>query len=1128
MNQGKTKRFRGAAILAACCLSLQAGLLNSGSLRTAAAVTNFRNAQVASVGSADTAAVIRGGSAEIVYDTAAKSEVLSLKGGSFGAGWLQLPEVFSAGCREGFSLSMRYQLGSNAENYTRLFQFATVPLGTGNTSGYNSPDISMDLNGSNSPFRTSVFAGKGSAAADADYRALFTVGIERDTDWHTLTAVYSAANSAQYYLDGKAVSADDSEGAGKLKAACSALFSQNMLSSYTYNGIGHSLYSDNDLTAKIDDVKFYDYALTGTQAATLPNDPVYCYTFAEDTVTEGAQSAEEESSVTPNGTAVSSFPSLQTASPDGTLTAKIWHDAAGRYYYSVTKLSGGAEAEVVLPSRLGFSTSSADLSSGFPAEAPECTITEFDETYEVPTGKHVVIRNHYNELVFPLKKGDSILTVTLRVYDDGVGVRYALNHGATISSEATQVMFPSNSTFWGNWPNNTYEFDYVELPKERGNETNATYSLPYTGVINNKYWVTVSEANVFNEPDPYCAGSLQFEGNYHSLRFKGGVKVKEIKMNSAFHTPWRAVIIGDSLNQMASSDLILNLNPPSVIEDTGWIKAGKAAWSWWSSGGDSPVEYHMQKEYIDFAAENGWDNVCVDFGWALWDDSEAKIKELCDYGKEKGIDIWLWYGVNNTGHSGYKDSRGNPAYPYYSLLDEATIKREFERVSGLGVKGVKVDYYESDTQETMRQMYLCMDIAAKNHMMVLFHGCTVPRGESRTYPNVISYEAVNGAEYYKWFTSPKLENRVSYTFTRCVIGSADFTPPCIPVFNSEATAGFALADAVTIESGVQHFAHSVYTYEGNPALPLLNDIPVKWDDMHVLDGRPMQFNVTARRSGSDWYIGCSTISARKVSIKIGELIGNDTDTYNAYLFCDNNDGSSLVTSVKTGLTKDDTIDLSLLAKGGAVIKLTKGTMNLSTPYSNYKFYEAENAKIQGKASVTSGKDAKYCSNEAYVGYVGGSGNGVTFENISAPEEGDYELRIYYVSGEPRTLKVDVNGSFAQKIDNCYANKNDWSGIRAVSATVHLKAGSNTIKLYNDAGNAPSIDRIALALPPDDLLYGDLDGNKKIDARDLTLMKQGLLTGKFRDSYTEKVSDFNRDGKVDHADTVALMNFLTAS
>ena len=181
-----------------------------------------------------------------------------------------------------------------------------------------------------------------------------------------------------------------------------------------------------------------------------------------------------------------------------------------------------------------------------------------------------------------------------------------------------------------------------------------------------------------------------------------------------------SIIIADDLNGMANSDLILNLNPENKIGDTSWIEPGKAAWSWWSSGGDSPVEYHTQKDYIDFAAANGWNDVCIDFGWAMWDDSEAKLKELCAYAAERGIGIYLWYGVNNTGHEMYKDSQGHTAYPYYSLLDEATITREFARISAIGVKGVKVDYYESDTQETMRQMHLCAEIAAKNHLMVLF------------------------------------------------------------------------------------------------------------------------------------------------------------------------------------------------------------------------------------------------------------------------------------------------------------------------------------------------------------------------------------------------------------------------
>ena len=1122
MKQKKQHLLKAVCTTAAVLLAAQSGSFPQQTApQTVSAASGYSGAAVANQGSGQGDATIFGGAADIVHDSTLDSDVLSLHGSSFGSGWLRLPEWFGSGCGDGFTFSMRIKLAADASSYSRLFQFATVPLGTGSTNGYSAPDLSIDMN-NKTAFRASVFAGSGEGTEnDGAHRSIFTLSAKPDTDWHTLTVTYAPAG-AVYYLDGKALSTDG-EGAENLAAACKSLFSENLLKNYIYNGIGHSLYTDSDIRAQIDDVALYTYPLTAAQAAALPDDPAYLYTFEEGTVTQSESSAPENG-VTPGGTAVTSLPELELSSPDKALTAKFWVDGSGSYYYSVD-MNGDS---IILPSKLGLVTDTENLSNGFSQTAPSADRTEHDETYDMPNGKHVRVRDHYNQISFPLTKGSSVLTVIMRVYDDGVGVRYELNHGASIKEEQTQVMFPGNSTFWGNWPNATYEWNMVEVPKDRKNETNATYSCPYTGVIGDHYWVTVSEANVFNEPDPYCAGALQFVGNYHSLRFKGGVKVSGIKMNNAFHTPWRAVVIGDTLNKMASSDLILNLNPPSVLEDTSWIKPGKVAWSWWSSGGDSPVEYHMQKEYIDFAAENGWDYVCVDFGWALWDDSAAKIKELCEYGEKKGIGIWLWYGVNNSGHKGYTDSQGHPAYPYYSLLDEETIVREFERVGGLGVKGVKVDYYESDTQQTMQQMYLCMKIAAENHMMVLFHGCTIPRGEGRTYPNVVSYEAINGTEYYKWFTDPSLENRVSYTFTRNVVGSADFTPTGIPVYGIKATAGFALADVVTIESGVQHFAHSVYTYEGSSALPLLNDVPVAWDDMHVIDGRPMQFNVTARRSGNDWYIGASTISARTVKIPLSELISDD-GKYNAYVFRDNKDGSNLEVDVLTGLTKEDTISQALLANGGCVIKLTKGNMKLDTPYTNYISYEAEQAKLSGDAKITSGSDGKYCSGSAYVGWVGGrSGNSnyITFDNVTAPADGEYTLRVYYVSGQPRTLKIDVNGQKQAQIDNCYANKNDWKGIRAASVTVTLKEGKNTVKLYNDSADAPSIDRIALALPPDDGLYGDMNGDKALDARDLTLLKLGLGKG-FANAGDERLADFNRDGKTNAADAKSLMQFLTA-
>lgn len=1102
-----------ASVLAAS-LAIVAVPADLSSTATAADITGT---VVKSQGTSGKSAYIRGNGAKIVYDDELGSNVLALGGNGIGSGWLQLPDMFSSGCRDGFTFSLKYSLDSKTADYSRLFQFATVPFGTGNAPSYSSPDISVDVS-DKSFFRASIFAGKSrDTLNDKKHRAIFSLGSTPDAEkWHEMTMTCTPSGTT-YYIDGKQVAYE----AETADAASASLFAEGMLESYIYNSVGRSLYSDKDITARIDNVAFFEKAISGEQISSLPLDEAaYLYTFESGTVTADSGLPAVETAKTLGGAQVTSIPEYQTLSPDGRIITKLWRDGSGSYYYSVHKKKPGGIETVVEPSKLGIITTEEDLSTGF--DAPNsASVIAHDESYDMPFGKHSTYHDNYIETALPLIKGDTVMTVIIRNYNDGIGLRYSIDHGATIKEEQTQVIFPETGVFWGNIPNATYEWDMVEITSKKITDAWADYSCPLTGKLSDTCWVTLSEANVFNEESPYCAGCVSTTGGSRALRWKFGVKAKTVKMNGSFHTPWRAVVIGDDLNGMCNSELIMNLNPPSVIEDTSWIRPGKTAWSWWSSGGDSPIEYHTQKDYIDFAAENGWQFVCLDFGWALWDDSEEKVRELCEYAAERNIGIYLWYGVNNTGHSGYKDSKGNPAYPYYSLLDEATIVREFERIKSLGVSGVKVDYYESDTQETMKQMNMCADIAAKNKLMVLFHGCTLPRGESRTYPNIVSYEAVNGTEFYKWFESPKLENRVSYTFTRNIAGSADFTPTGIPIYGIKATAGFALADVVNIESGIQHFAQSVYTYECSSALPLLNDVPVTWDELKILDGYPMSFNVTARRKGNDWYIGASTIEARNVEIKLSDLIGSGE--WDAYIFADNSDGSDLETTVLRGLTADDIISRKLLPNGGFVIKLTQNGMKLTTPYSNYKSYEAENAKISGKASITSGKQGKYCSNDAYVGYIGGgAGNDVTFENVEAPEDGTYTLRIYYVSGEPRSLMVAVNGSYVTTLEGLYANKNDWSGIRAVNVDVKLKKGKNTVKLYNDKSYGPSIDRIALALPESKVI-GDVNADGEFGVADLVMLNNYLLGSKVLIDW--KAGDLCEDSRIDIFDLSSIRKLL---
>ena len=207
------------------------------------------------------------------------------------------------------------------------------------------------------------------------------------------------------------------------------------------------------------------------------------------------------------------------------------------------------------------------------------------------------------------------------------------------------------------------------------------------------------------------------------------------------------------------------------------------------------------------------------------------------------------------------------------------------------------------------------------------------------------------------------------------------------------------------------------------------------------------------------------------------------------------------------------------------MKITKSGMRLTTPYSNFRFYEAEKAKISGRASITSGKDGKYSSGSAYVGYIGGGAdNAVTFENVYADRAGEYTLRIYYVSGERRNLSVDVNGSKAAELSDLYANRNDWSGIAAADTTVSLKAGNNTIKLYNASGNGPSIDRIALAIPFEDVA-GDVNLDGELSVADLVLMQRYLLG---REKFGRKqfsAADLNSDSAVDIYDMIRFRKMI---
>ena len=293
-------------------------------------------------------------------------------------------------------------------------------------------------------------------------------------------------------------------------------------------------------------------------------------------------------------------------------------------------------------------------------------------------------------------------------------------------------------------------------------------------------------------------GSLERRGR--SLRVRSGSRL------------WQVAVTG-SLADVVRSDLPLALGRPSRIADTSWIEPGRAAWSWLADHASS-TSAAAQRAAVDAAIAHGWEYVTIDAGWdAAW------VPGVIAYAREQGIKTILWYDQAD--------------------VDEAVL----DQAARWGAAGVKVDYFYSDRPERIAKMDDIARWAARRRLVVAFHGCTVPRGLQRTWPNVLTLEGVRGAEHAP--TNPR--DDVNLAFTRNVVGSMDYTPIADP------------AKAIVYESGLQH-----YTAAG----PLLDEIPAAWDDTRLLAGRPDRYAVVARRSGERWFVGGLFAAPERVTVPL--------------------------------------------------------------------------------------------------------------------------------------------------------------------------------------------------------------------------------------------------------------------
>ena len=753
---------------------------------------------------------------------------------------------------------------------------------------------------------------------------------------------------------------------------------------------------------------------------------------------------------------------LTTSSPNGKIEAKFWQGEDGGIYYSVE--SDGDE--VIEASKLGLTLSSCDFSAGIETITAYDRADEIEDEYETALTvslDDVSCLDHCMEREIFLKKGSASMTVEVRLYDDGFAYRYADVDGGSgsktvyVLEEKSDINLPEGTTTFAGGYSATYEFDYIERSYDELVNHGGVFNTPLTAYTGEK-WMLFSESDAFAGEVNYVKSVLETQSGSASLGWRfgfdrdpanevtddlaspGHIRINEVATDNLFTTPWRAAIIADDLDTLANSSVIDSLCPPmdeELFKSTDWIQPGKVSWSWWSGGDQS--NYDVQVDHVDFSAENGWEYCCLDAGWPAFED---RIAELCDYAADKGVGIILW--VN-----------------YLHLKTPEEIEELFSQWHDWGVVGVKTDYFESDDIDVLQVMRNVAEIGAKYELVVYYHGCINPCGETRTYPNIMTYEAVLGEEFRKWSTVPTPQNCLMYPFTRNITGSMDYTPSCIAITKTGESAGFSIAKSIVYESALQHFASSAYSFPYFIGLPLLSRMPTAWHESTLYDGYPGQYVTFIRSDGEDYYIGSMTLEERTQTIPLDFLPDGE---YTAYIYYDD-ENRELALKEQT-VTNADELTLEMPDIGGAAVLITKGDYDPTVEAApnakleGYTYYECEDGELSGAASVS---DGMMCSGGKKVGFVGnGSFNSVT-HTVTVDKAGEYELLVYYCTGEERGINIVVNDSDRYELTGLTGAGFDMPD--AASITVTLNAGENTIKLTRNSGYAPDLDMIAVSEEP---------------------------------------------------------------
>jgi alpha-glucosidase len=609
------------------------------------------------------------------------------------------------------------------------------------------------------------------------------------------------------------------------------------------------------------------------------------------------------------GTAVDT--QFTVSSPNRRVVATLEYTDAGTLTYRVNSRN----REIISPSLIGIDSDRGDFRSGMMLVGNSRAVV--DETYTLPQGKVSTYHNRANELVLRFKKNGQEMHVRFRAYDDGVAFSFAIpGHGDIVihGENSTITLSGKNFTYWGQSHPNSYGYETRLGPVD-----SVRMSNPVLAHLQDRdHFVLMGQAATYGN---YV--QCHFERSGSSFRYAFPLdqdSLGPVRTTLPFQSPWRMVIVSpETPGKIVESYMVENLNPPTdpgLLDPDGtvkdWVRPGRVMWDFIAGDRDKP------KLWIDAAAQMGWEYYLADAGFADRFGGGDSVRNAAEYAAERGVSVIGWAHTRD-----------------FDTYEKAVST--MRRYAEWGLKGAKIDFFDhntlsdhprdwrdyEDTQRSLQMRDWIFELGIANQFLLELHGSTIPTGERRRYPHLMTLEAVNGMEKRQ----PDVTNDLTIPFVRNVMGPVSYT--IVRLGKSPGSHAYQMAMSVVYEAGLMIYAEHGDTLLKWPGREMIQDVPTAWDETKFIDGMPGSHVIVARRKGDDWFMGGMTRAARTAKIRLDFLApGRD---YDVLVFRDDTH-TTMHRETRTANSRTD-LSIAMLENGGFTIRLTALKASTRAPKS---------------------------------------------------------------------------------------------------------------------------------------------------------------------------------------------------